>query len=297
MKVEILLATYNGEKYIKEQIDSLLSQTYKEFSILIGEDCSTDSTKKILENYKKQYPNKIKIINNKIQKGHCYNFLNLLKATKGEYVFFCDQDDIWEKDKVELTLFEMGKYEIKNPKTPILIHTDQVVVNEDKEILSTSSTIYFKKIINFLSVEEIAFRGGLHGCTMLLNKEMIQLLKNIKIWECKNLSYHDWSIAIIAFMKGKIFYLEKITMRYRIHKQNASIREHKIKEKLNLKRVKENSHKVFKQYYSIVGMFNNQKRIEYEKLKYVKRLKINYQFGSWKFEKNFLKKIIKLVVI
>mgnify|MGYP000173063091 CR=1 FL=1 len=297
MKVEVLLATYNGERYIEEQLNSLLNQTYKDFTILIGEDCSTDSTLVILESYKKQYPNKIKILNNEIQRGHCYNFLNLLKETTGDYIFFCDQDDIWEKNKIELTLEKIKKIEVENFNIPILIHTDQVIIDEKGKILSDSSTVYFRKIIEFSSVEEIAFRGGLHGCTMLLNKKMLQLLKKIKIWECQKLVYHDWSIAIIAFMKGKVFYLDEKTMRYRIHQKNASIRKYNIMEKLNLKKLKENTHKIFSQYYSIKKIFEKQNNEEYKNLKYVERLEVNYQIGSWKFERNFLKKIIKLLVV
>lgn len=296
MNIEILMATYNGEKYIKEQIDSILNQTLSNIKIIIQDDVSTDQTLSILREYERIYPNKIKVKRNLLTKGHCYNFLSLLEESEADYVFFCDQDDIWEKDKVEVTLKEIQNYEKLNKHTPIIIHTDQMIINENGNIVSESSTEYFQKIINFINFDEISFRGGLHGCTMLLNKQMISFLKKIKIWECKDLIYHDWSIAMIAYQKGNIYYLDRKTMKYRIHMNNASLK----KEKnlfFQIKKIKNNNNAIFNQYYTILSLVNENKKINFKSLNYLKKLSINYRKGNWKFEKNYLKKIIKLLLI
>ena len=296
MNIEILMATYNGEKYIKKQIDSILNQTVDSIKLIIQDDNSTDQTLSILKQYEMIYPNKIKVKINSVTKGHCYNFLSLIEKSKADYIFFFYQDDIWEKNKVEVTLKEMFKYEEMDKNNPIVIHTDQIIIDEKEKIIADSSTEYFKKIIKFINFDEISFRGGVHGCTMLLNKKMIKLLKKIKIWECKNLLYHDWSIAMIAYKKGKIYYLDKKTMKYRIHQNNISLK----KERnffCKLKKVKSNNNDVFNQYYSILGLLNENKKINFRKLSYLQKFAINYSKGNWRFEKNFFKKIIKLVMV
>lgn len=296
MNIVILMTTYNGEEYVEEQLKSLFNQTINNFKVIISDDDSSDRTLEIITKLKKIYHHQIEIRINKPRKGHCYNFLSLLNGCDADYIFFCDQDDIWEKDKIESTLKEMKKYEKIEKEKPIVLHTDQTIINYKGEIISDSSTKYFKKIINFSNLDEIAFRGGIHGCTMLLNKQMIELLKKIKIWECKNLIYHDWSIAIIAYDKGKLYYKNDKTMKYRVHNQNASL-EKKQGLLLQLKKVKENNRKIYKQYDSILNLLNKDKKIEIEKLVYYKRVLINFKIGSWRYGDNLLKKIIRILFI
>lgn len=297
MIIDILMATYNGEKYLRKQLESIFQQTLKNFFLIISDDNSEDETLNILEEFKKKYPEKIKIINNRKNVGHCYNFLNLIKESKNDYVMFCDQDDIWEVDKIEKTLEFMREKEREN-EGAILVHTDQYVISKDEKVINTSSTKYFAKIINFKNFEELSFRGGLHGCTMMLNKELIDILKSKQIWNKKGLMYHDWSIAMIAYLEGKIFYLDECLMKYRIHSNNASIKKKNILENfISTKNRIKNRHKIFNQYYTILNLFTNQKLIKFTELNYFKRLKLNLKIGDWKYEKNYIKKIIKIIEI
>ena len=99
--IDILLSTYNGERYLKEQLDSLLGQTYKEFRILIRDDCSNDNTRSILESYKNKNEEKINLFfEDNI--GPKKSFLNLLKKSNSDYIMFCDQDDIWDQNKLQI---------------------------------------------------------------------------------------------------------------------------------------------------------------------------------------------------
>ena len=95
--VAIVMSTYNGEKYLKEQIDSILSSTYQDFKIYINDDGSSDSTMSILENYKEQYPDKIHLRQNESNLGVTLNFLNAISNIRSDYIMFCDQDDVWKE--------------------------------------------------------------------------------------------------------------------------------------------------------------------------------------------------------
>lgn len=297
--IDILLTTYNGEKFLRVQLDSLFNQTYQNFKILICDDKSTDKTKEILQSYKNKYFDKIEIIEAEKKLGHCYNFLNLISYSKSEYIMFCDQDDIWLPNKIELSLKEIKKYDYKNK--PLLLHTEQLIIDELGKIINESSTKYFDKIIDFKSVEQVAFRGGLHGCTMMLNKKLLNYLKKEKIWKLEGMVYHDWSIAIIAKIVGEILYLEIPTMKYRIHGNNASLNNSKKEIFTLIKNSRErkiNRQKIFNQYYCLKTLCTEYEEIiKFKEKKYIERIILNLKLGDWKFEKNYLKKILKIIEV
>ncbi|MBS5112853.1 MAG: glycosyltransferase [Coprobacillus cateniformis] len=108
--VDILLATYNGEKYIREQIDSILNQTYQDFRILIRDDGSKDETVSIIENYTKKYQGKIVLIQDNIECGSSVsNFMELSKHATADYIMYCDQDDYWFTNKIDSSLNAIRK--------------------------------------------------------------------------------------------------------------------------------------------------------------------------------------------
>ncbi|EAK7272990.1 glycosyltransferase, partial [Campylobacter coli] len=123
--VAVLLATYNGEKYLKEQIDSILNQTYKDIKIYIGDDCSKDSTIDIIKTYKDLYPDKIIYYQNNTNMGFIKNFEKLLQCCSENYMAFSDQDDIWLSNKLEEQMKEIAKME-KKCNLPIMCHSDLI---------------------------------------------------------------------------------------------------------------------------------------------------------------------------
>ena len=129
--IDILLSTYNGEKFLAEQLDSLLIQTYKDFKLIIRDDCSNDNTLKIISEYKKQYPNKIILVQNNTKNlGSTNSFFELLHHSSSELIMFCDQDDVWNPDKLE----QMVKFydeTVKEKEKPVLIHSDAEIVDEN----------------------------------------------------------------------------------------------------------------------------------------------------------------------
>ena len=138
--IDILLAAYNGEKYIARQLESLLEQTCQDFTLRICDDCSTDRTADIIYHYAKRYPNKIVFtVNEKNSGSAAFNFFKLLQNSTADYVMFCDQDDVWFKDKVELSLEKIRQAEDNyGSGTPILLHTDLTVTDGELNTISPS---------------------------------------------------------------------------------------------------------------------------------------------------------------
>ena len=126
--VSIAMATYNGEKFLREQLDSIYNQTYKNIEVVVCDDCPTDGTAQILEEYKQKYGLKYYI--NERNLGHAQNFGKAASLCGGEYIAFSDQDDIWLPKKIETLVSGIGNYS--------LIHSDAKLIDEHGEIFSDS---------------------------------------------------------------------------------------------------------------------------------------------------------------
>ncbi len=212
-KVDILLATYNGERYLKEQIDSILNQTYKNFNLIVSDDCSTDSTRKILKAYA-QKDNRIKIIFQEKNIGSNKNFEFLLTQIESEYYMFSDQDDVWNKNKVEISIDAIEKNKAD------LVYTDLEIVDQN---LNTIKPSFNKKMKLYRKQKKyVDFRleylyNCITGCTILGKTEMLD--KILPFSKNKDI-LHDYWIALVTSLKGKIFYLDIPTIKYRQHLDN-----------------------------------------------------------------------------
>lgn len=222
--VAICLATYNGEKYIAQQIDSILSQTYSYWTLFVRDDCSTDKTRDILNVYVEKYPDKIFFIPNFAVNPHGAknNFSCILKWIKSRYQFsyfmFSDQDDIWLKNKIEVSMKKINKLEKKFSKDmPLLIHTDLKVVDQNLSILGKSFFRYRALNPDITDLNHLLVQNNITGCTMLWNKQLNQLfdLENEKI------VMHDWWIALVASCFGVISYVNRPMILYRQHQKNV----------------------------------------------------------------------------
>ena len=200
MKTVILLSTYNGSKYIKEQIESLFAQTYKNFEIIARDDGSSDNTLNILNSYN------ITVLNSKKNIGVENSFMFLLdyafKRTDAKYFMFCDQDDIWKKNKIEKTLNTMKKMETTYSNMPILIHTDLEVVDENLTLKYHSFWQYEHINPKFYSLNRLLMQNTITGCTMMVNRKLVEFILPIQ----KNIILHDWWIGLVASQFGKINY-------------------------------------------------------------------------------------------
>lgn len=216
--VDILLATYNGEKYIREQIDSILCQSYQDIRIIIRDDGSDDDTVNIIKGYEAKFPNKVLIIeDNERCNNAASNFIQIIQYATSEYVMFCDQDDYWLPDKIYLTYNKMKEMETHQGKhVPVLVYTDVMVVDEklDKAAKKDRKMRSFKFDI---TLNRLLVQNYVTGCTMMANRA---LYKNITVYSDEILM-HDWWMALYASAFGKIGYLADKTVKYRQHGNNC----------------------------------------------------------------------------
>ena len=217
---DILLATYNGEKFIREQLESLLIQTCGDFRIVIRDDASTDSTCEIIrEIINDNKDREIVLLSDKGASGSAKNnFMRLIKCSDADYVMFCDQDDIWEPDKVKESIKAILKMENKFGKDmPLMVHTDLAVMSEEGKIIS-DSLIEYMNLPRKDSLKNILLQNSVTGCTVIINKALLTLLKRAD--ENEKIVMHDHFAACLAALFGHVGLLNKPTVCYRQHGDN-----------------------------------------------------------------------------
>lgn len=219
--IDILMATYNGEKYLAEQIESIINQSYTNWHLYIQDDCSTDRTLTVAFSYQKKFPEKITVIKNTKNSGSAKdNFFSMLSLSTSEYIMFSDQDDIWLPDKIKITHNRMLRLEKKyGKKYPVLVHTDLTLVDSDLNWLSESMYRHEKWNIH----RKITFWNSLignivTGCTVEINRA---LLKNIRYNNVKKIPMHDWWMGLCARYFGIESVIDRPTILYRQHTQNS----------------------------------------------------------------------------
>lgn len=215
-KVTIVLATYNGELYLKEQLDSIINQSFSDYQLLIGDDCSSDNTVNIIKEYQLKYKNIYLICNSK-RLGVVSNFENLIKQVKHGYIALCDQDDIWYEDK----LYEaMNILENENNKNlPMLFHSDLEAI--DRKNIKLYDSFFKKRGYAFpkkKSIDILLGRSGVMGNTIVFN----QALKNKILPFPEGLIVHDYWIALVNEFMGKRITFPNPLVKYRIHQNNTS---------------------------------------------------------------------------
>jgi glycosyltransferase involved in cell wall biosynthesis len=212
------MATYNGEKYVAEQFDSLLKQTRDDFIIRIRDDCSTDSTWKIIRDYENRYPCRIKAEkNNNNSGGAKYNFIGMMADIKDDYIMLCDQDDVWLPDKVKKTITKLEAMEAEWGKgTPLLVHTDLRVVDENLNIVFPSFRTAMNAGYDRTELRHFLIQNMISGCTVAYNLALAKLITAAPVFTIM----HDWWLGLVASAFGKIGHLDEQTVLYRQHGRN-----------------------------------------------------------------------------
>lgn len=216
--VDILLATYNGERFLTEQINSIISQTYDNWNLIIRDDGSTDNTVGLIKKFIDKYPSKIILVEDADKNlGPSGNFAVLLSHSTADYIMFCDQDDVWEPDKVEVVYNRIKAVEKELAEsTPILVHTDLMVVGRELEIISPSMFRFQRLNPTSVELPELLVQNNVTGCTVLINKALKEIASPIP----KNIIMHDWWLVLVAAAFGKIEFIDKSTIKYRQHGNN-----------------------------------------------------------------------------
>ena len=219
IQIDILMATYNGEKYLEEQLESILSQSYQNFQILIRDDGSIDSTRSVLAEYQKRYPEKICLyFNDGESDGAVNNFSKLMDLSTASHVMFADQDDVWHLEKVETLLSEMTALENRLGKdVPLLVHSDLFVVDEQLDLVSKSFWRYSGLTPMKTHFGRLLHQNVVTGCASMANRKLVEIATPIP----NEAIMHDWWLALAASAMGKIRKIGKPTVYYRQHQRNV----------------------------------------------------------------------------
>lgn len=212
MKVAVVLSTYNGEKYLREQIESILSQTSVDISLFIRDDGSTDGTKEILQNYESRKNVKI-IYGNNV--GYVRSFSTMLfQADQFDYYAFSDQDDYWLSNKIYEGCRQLEKFDL----VPALYYSNLWVCNEKLEPQKKTSLDKRK-----MTLRSVITRRSIAGCTMIINNKMYNVLVGDNNQASNITVSHDNYIVTLCYtIGGKVICDSNSYIHYRQHGQNTS---------------------------------------------------------------------------
>lgn len=215
MKISVALCTYNGAKYIEEQIKSILNQTYVVNEIVIGDDKSTDNTLDIIKNLLINSNIDLNIIENENNLGFKKNFYNTISRCKGDIIFFSDQDDVWDNNKVKKTI-EIFQ---QNPNA-LLVFSNAYVTDENLNVKSyLFDSLHYKK--EFMENPMNKFKylladNYVTGATTAIRKELIKMCHPIPLEIA-----HDYWFAIVASLYDGLYSIEEPLISYRQHNSNT----------------------------------------------------------------------------
>lgn len=207
--VSIAMCSYNGERFIKEQLDSILNQTYNNIELIIVDDCSKDNTIEIIEEYLNK-DNRIKFYKNVKNLGFVKNFEKSISLCTGKYIALADQDDIWKKNKLEVFVAEI--------KDNTLIYSDAILIDKDSKILNKELIRPNANLAKGRCNKAFIFTNCVSGNTLMFKKELIPHILPIP----EQISFHDIWIAFVASSIGTITPTEESFTYYRRYSEQVT---------------------------------------------------------------------------
>ena len=209
--VDILMATYNGEAFLEEQVQSIINQTYREWRLLVHDDGSTDKTMEILHRLAEE-DERVVVIEDGVQRlGVARNFIHLVKQSAAAYCMFCDQDDVWLPHKVEKMVHAIEQY---NQGIPQVVYTNAFLWSPDRGIISDKNTLTYPTTLR----QTLFLNTGIQGAAAIFNQSMCEVIE-------QPLSYyamHDHVLLLAGICFGEVHYLPESLMYYRQHENNLT---------------------------------------------------------------------------
>ena len=217
--IDILMATFNGERFVGEQIESIQAQSYRNWRLLVSDDCSSDGTLDVVRRYAAN-DERIRIVSEGVRYGGAKeNFFALMGKSEAPYVMFCDQDDVWLSRKVEKTFILMnGMEDGYSAKLPLLVFTDMKVVDAELNVIAESFEAFSSIDPSRTALPYVLAQSLGAGCTMMINAKTRDLALNVL--DRKDVVMHDWWLSLIAAAFGCIGFLDEPTSLYRQHGLN-----------------------------------------------------------------------------
>lgn len=212
--ISIALATYNGEEFLREQLDSVLNQTFQDFEIIVCDDCSTDHTLDILEEYK-QLDARIRVYQNDCNLGFIKNFEKAIRYCNGEYIALCDQDDRWVPEHLSILLNIIGDKPIACGNARFI---DRYGNDLHSTIIDRDYLVMPLKSGTDLLYRLFFYRNSFQGASMLINRKFLEVALPIP----EVAKYHDVWFSILSCMYGGIAFTSEIVNEYRQHGNNYS---------------------------------------------------------------------------
>lgn len=217
--VEVALATCNSARYLRELLDSLFGQSFRDFTLLVSDDGSTDATHIILAGYAHRYPARMRIIrSNEPARGPLANFARLADHLTADYALFCDHDDVWLPNKIAVSIAKIRLLEKERGReTPLLVHTDLVVVGADLKVLGPSLMHYQNMDPLRDDLVSLLARNVVSGCSCIVNRPLYERARPVPPVALM----HDHWLALVASAVGGIGYIDRATILYRQHGDNC----------------------------------------------------------------------------
>lgn len=215
--ISVAMTTFNGEKYIEKQIESIIHQSLPVDEIIVCDDGSTDHTVELLKKYD------VTLVQNFQNLGYKLNFKQAMEKCNGDYIFLCDQDDIWEKDKVKDMMHIMESH--KN--IHVLASSFTYIDGQDQMILTTlnkgysNNNLYNKEVeknaLVSVLTDEFIYGNYFQGCALVMDKQT----RDFVVHHFDDRLPHDWIISLYASIDGGMYFYNKSEFKYRIHNDNS----------------------------------------------------------------------------
>ncbi len=210
--ISVCMATYNGEKYLERQIESIVSQLHEGDELVVSDDGSTDATVHILESFQRRCPS-IKIVEGP-HLGVVANFENAISNAGGDYIFLSDQDDVWNPQKVERVMAAFGAVE-----PDLIVHNAEIV---DSDLTSLGFTTFEWRKSGPGLIKNLK-RNSFIGCCMAFRREILPLCLPFP----RHIAMHDWWIGLASCLNSDPMFIDDCLIQYRRHGDNASKMTHK----------------------------------------------------------------------